>query len=84
MSPIQTGLPSGVRVVVADANVLYSRCLRNYLLYAAEQGLIAPHWSEQIAVRASSMASATMLRRSGKRCPYRSSVTVADLWPSIC
>jgi len=48
VSLIQTDLPNSVRIVVADANVLYSRCLRDYLLYAAEQGLIAPHWSEQI------------------------------------
>jgi len=48
VSPTQTGLPDGVRLVVADASVLYSRCLRDYLLYAAEQGLIVPHWSEQI------------------------------------
>ncbi|MCL2482665.1 MAG: PIN domain-containing protein [Propionibacteriaceae bacterium] len=41
-------LPSRIRIVVADANVLYSRCLRDYLLYAGEHGLIAPHWSGHI------------------------------------
>ena len=29
-----------VRVVLADANVLYSRVLRDYLLYAADQEII--------------------------------------------
>jgi hypothetical protein len=30
-----------IRVVLADANVLYSRVLRDYLLYAADQEIIA-------------------------------------------
>jgi hypothetical protein len=37
-----------VRVVLADANVLYSRVLRDYLLYAADQETIAIAWSSQI------------------------------------
>lgn len=37
-----------VRVVLADANVLYSRVLRDYLLYAADQEIIAIAWSSQI------------------------------------
>jgi len=37
-----------IRVVLADANVLYSRLLRDYLLYAAQQGLLAIRWSPQI------------------------------------
>lgn len=37
-----------VRVVLADANVLYSRVLRDYLLYAADQEVIAVTWSPQI------------------------------------
>lgn len=37
-----------VRVVLADANVLYSRVLRDYLLYAADQEVIAITWSPQI------------------------------------
>ena len=37
-----------IRVVLADANVLYSRVLRDYLLYAADQEIIAITWSEQI------------------------------------
>lgn len=36
------------QVVLADANVLYSRVLRDYLLYAADQELIAITWSSQI------------------------------------
>jgi predicted nucleic acid-binding protein len=37
-----------IRVVLADANVLYSRVLRDYLLYAADQEIIAITWSSQI------------------------------------
>ncbi|WP_369371813.1 PIN domain-containing protein [Promicromonospora sp. Populi] len=37
-----------VRVVLADANVLYSRVLRDYLLYAADEGLISIAWSAEI------------------------------------
>jgi predicted nucleic acid-binding protein len=35
-------------VVLADANVLYSRVLRDYLLHAAELEVIAVAWSERI------------------------------------
>ena len=37
-----------IRVVLADANVLYSRVLRDYLLYAADQEIIAIAWSPGI------------------------------------
>src|SRR5262249_7492515 len=37
-----------IRVVLADANVLYSRVLRDYLLYAADQEIIAVAWSSRI------------------------------------
>ena len=37
-----------VRVVLADANVLYSRVLRDYLLYAADEQVIAISWSAEI------------------------------------
>jgi predicted nucleic acid-binding protein len=37
-----------IRVVLAEANVLYSRVLRDYLLYAADQEIIAVTWSSQI------------------------------------
>jgi len=37
-----------IRVVLADANVLYSRVLRDYLLYAADQEIVAIAWSSQI------------------------------------
>jgi predicted nucleic acid-binding protein len=37
-----------IRVVLADANVLYARVLRDYLLYAADQEIIAITWSAQI------------------------------------
>jgi len=37
-----------IRVVLADANVLYSRVLRDYLLYAADQEIITVAWSVEI------------------------------------
>ncbi len=37
-----------IRVVLADANVLYSRVLRDYLLYAAAQGVLEIRWSAAI------------------------------------
>lgn len=36
------------RVVLGDANVLYSRVLRDYLLYAMTLGVIRVHWSAEI------------------------------------
>lgn len=41
-----------IRVVLADANVLYSRVLRDYLLYAADQEIIAITWSAEILTEA--------------------------------
>jgi predicted nucleic acid-binding protein len=37
-----------IRIVLADANVLYSRVLRDYLLYAADQEIISITWSPEI------------------------------------
>lgn len=37
-----------VRVVLCDANVLYSRVLRDYLLYAADQEVISIVWSGRL------------------------------------
>ncbi|WP_239346091.1 PIN domain-containing protein [Frankia sp. Cj5] len=37
-----------IRIVLADANVLYSRVLRDYLLYAADQEIIAITWNAAI------------------------------------
>ena len=37
-----------LKVVLTDANVLFSRVLRDYLLYAAEYRLIAVAWSHEI------------------------------------
>jgi predicted nucleic acid-binding protein len=37
-----------VSVVLADANILFSRTLRDYVLYAADEGAIEVHWSRQI------------------------------------
>lgn len=36
------------RVVLADANVLYSRVLRDYLMYAAIDGVMTLKWSDEI------------------------------------
>lgn len=51
-----TSEPSGVlgpiTVVLADANVLYSRVLRDYLVYAADEGAIAIRWSRAILIEA--------------------------------
>ena len=35
-------------VVLADANVVYSRVLRDYLLYAADEGAVSIRWSRAI------------------------------------
>ncbi|MCB0975598.1 MAG: hypothetical protein KDB86_13750 [Actinobacteria bacterium] len=35
-------------IVLADANVLYSRVLREYLVYAADEGVISIRWSRTI------------------------------------
>jgi len=40
--------PATVQIVLADANVLYSRVLRDYLLSAAEREIINVHWSQAI------------------------------------
>ena len=37
-----------ISVVLADANILFSRTLRDYVLYAADEGAIEVHWSQQI------------------------------------
>lgn len=37
-----------ISVVLADANILFSRTLRDYFLYAADEGAIEIHWSQQI------------------------------------
>jgi len=39
---------SSPRVVFADANVLYARVLRDYLLYAATEGVIEIVWSRRV------------------------------------
>lgn len=39
------------RIVLGDANVLYSRVLRDYLLYAMTRRVIRVHWSAAISTR---------------------------------
>ena len=46
-SPVNDERPP-IRVVLADANVLYSRVLRDYLLYAAMLGVLEIRWSAAI------------------------------------
>jgi len=41
-----------IRVVLADANVLYSRVLRDYLLYAATVDVVEVRWSTMILAEA--------------------------------
>jgi len=48
VSAQQPDSPPPIRIVITDANVLYSRVLRDYLLYAAEYRLIAVAWSREI------------------------------------
>lgn len=40
--------PGPHRIVVSDANVLYSRVLRDYILYAASQEIVTIVWSTEI------------------------------------
>jgi predicted nucleic acid-binding protein len=40
--------PGPPRIVLADANVLYPRVLRDYLVYAADEGVISVRWSRLI------------------------------------
>lgn len=40
--------PDPLRVVLADANVIYSRVLRDYLLYAADAEIVSITWSREI------------------------------------
>jgi predicted nucleic acid-binding protein len=37
-----------ISVVLADANILFSRTLRDYVLYATDEGAIEVHWSREI------------------------------------
>lgn len=43
-----TTAPSGVTAVLVDANVLYSRVLRDFVLYSADAELITVIWSRAI------------------------------------
>lgn len=48
MTSVEADEHAPIRVVLADANVLYSRVLRDYLLYAATQGVLEIRWSAAI------------------------------------
>jgi predicted nucleic acid-binding protein len=37
-----------IPIVLADANILYSRTLCDYVLYVADEGAIEIHWSQDI------------------------------------
>ena len=46
--PAPTDTFTPINIVLADANVLYSRVLRDYLLYASVRRLITIRWSQRI------------------------------------
>lgn len=48
MSPEAPRVTGPKKVVLGDANVLYSRVLRDYLVYASDEGAIAIRWSDDI------------------------------------
>jgi hypothetical protein len=48
-----------ISVVLSDANVLFSRTLRDYVLYAADEGTIEVHWSRQILAEMSPTCART-------------------------
>lgn len=52
MTGVGTELLGPTRIVLADANVLYSRVLRDYLVYAADEGVISIRWSRAILIEA--------------------------------
>ncbi|HMT87921.1 MAG TPA: hypothetical protein PKE40_16405, partial [Arachnia sp.] len=37
-----------IKIVLTDANILYSRVLRDYLVYASDEGALAIRWSRAI------------------------------------
>ncbi len=41
-------VPGPKKVVLGDANALYSRVLRDYLVYASDEGAISIRWSAEI------------------------------------
>lgn len=47
------------KIVLGDANVLYSRVLRDYLVYAADEGVISIRWSRAILIEAVSTCRPT-------------------------
>lgn len=74
-------LPGLVRIVFADANVLYSRVLRDYLLYAADEEIIGVTWSARVLREATEHlvanvpafttdSAARLLRAMGNAFPY--------------
>lgn len=48
MTGTSSEVPGQPKIVLGDANVLYSRVLRDYLVYAADEGAISIRWSRQI------------------------------------
>ncbi len=41
-------VPGPKKIVLGDANALYSRVLRDYLVYASDEGAISIRWSAEI------------------------------------
>lgn len=52
MTGVGTEVLGPTRIVLADANVLYSRVLRDYLVCAADEGVISIRWSRAILIEA--------------------------------
>lgn len=48
MSGQATEVLGPVKIVLGDANVLYARVLRDYLVYATDEGAVAIRWSRAI------------------------------------
>ena len=48
MTDVASEILGPTKIVLADANVLYSRVLRDYLVYAADEGVISIRWSRLI------------------------------------
>ena len=45
---LPTDALESITIVLGDANVLYPRVLRDYLVYASDQGAMALRWSREI------------------------------------
>lgn len=70
-------------VVLADANVLYSRVLRDYLLYAVTRRLITINWSRMILDDMAEHISANIAGFTRRRAAYLV-VKMTEAFPDAC